>query len=136
MAAALRGRPGRSFGPWGPPQYWAPCLGVALVAMFLFYATLQGLVRESAARAPVQASVPAAFVQPPVTSDREEAARPVRPAALPVASLVPLEGAPVEPPRVATPTVKVTKCIGPSGEAEYSDGPCSNGGLATTLRLQ
>ncbi|MFS2101259.1 hypothetical protein ACCC97_20100 [Variovorax sp. Varisp85] len=104
--------------------------------MFLFYATLQGLVRESAARAPVQASIPAAFVQPPVTSDREEAARPVRPAALPVASLVPLEGAPVEPPRVATPTVKVTKCIGPSGEAEYSDGPCSNGGLATTLRLQ
>ncbi|KQW58123.1 hypothetical protein ASC92_11050 [Variovorax sp. Root411] len=142
MAAALRGRPAPAFGPWGSPKYWAPCLGVALVAMFLFYVTLQGLVQESAARAPVQARVTPASVQRPLARDREEAVWPVaRLAALPVAPhvapLVPLARAPAEAPRAATPVaLEVTKCVGPSGEAEYSDGPCSEGTRATTLHLQ
>lgn len=144
MAAALRGQSAPGFGPWGAPRYWAPCLAVALVAMFFFYVTLQGLVRESAARAPTQASVTPAAVQPPLardlSSDREEAARPVTVAARTVPAFVPLERTPVEAPHAVhavTPVAfEVTKCVTPSGEAEYSDGACSEGARATTLHLQ
>ena len=54
MAAALKHRAAGA-GPAvaGPERFWAPCLAVALLAMFLFYVMLQGLVKESAARVAV-----------------------------------------------------------------------------------
>ncbi len=134
----------------GPERYWPLCLAVALVAMFAFYVTLQGLVRESAARAPAHASVTPASVQPPLAGEREDAGdravamRPATLAAMPAAAFVPLQRTrvldrtQVETPHVAVTPVRfeVTKCLTPSGEAEYSDGPCPEGARATTLHLQ
>ncbi|MFM9923865.1 hypothetical protein VLK31_12810 [Variovorax sp. H27-G14] len=147
MEASLNSRQGHvvrdAAASAGPARYWPLCLAVALVAMFAFYVTLQGLVRESAARAPAQASVTPASVQPPLSSEsedravREVATRPVAVAALPAAAFVPLQRTRVDSPRMATPVrLDVTKCITPSGEAEYSDGPCSEGARVTTLHLQ
>jgi len=132
MAASLtpRARPVA-----GPERFWAPCLAVALLAMFLFYVALQDLVRESAARAPVPVAVMPAQVAvrpPPVMAGRApEAPRPVRIYALAVAD------APQQPVVAKTvKTVEVSKCVTLSGESEYSDGPCPEGARATKLRLR
>jgi hypothetical protein len=136
VAAALSGRP--HAGPVagsGPQRYWAPCLAVALVAMFLFYVALTDLVKESASRAPAQAVAMPAVVQAPLMTANAEVTLPVRVAAVPVRLAQPPVAA--SAPIVATPVrFEVTKCVTPSGEAEYSDGPCSEGARATTLRLQ
>ncbi|WP_295984128.1 hypothetical protein [uncultured Variovorax sp.] len=144
MAAALTGRPsGRASGAGDSRRYWAPCIGIALVAMFLFYVTLTDLVKESAARAAAQVAVMPAVVQAPLrmsTQAPEPAAAeaPVRMAAVVPAARRIERSQPAElSPVVAKPVrLEVTKCVTPSGEAEYSDGPCSEGARATTLRLQ
>ncbi|WP_242630868.1 hypothetical protein [Variovorax paradoxus] len=135
-------------------RYWAPCLGVALVAISLFYVTLKDLVQESAARAPVLApAVMPAHVEPatPAAGKRalpDELAgsspEPVMPMSPYAPAYAPLAKAnfearavaPVEPPAKAAPTVvEVHKCVMPEGGAAYSDGPCPEGAHATTLRL-
>ncbi|MEZ2294582.1 hypothetical protein [Variovorax sp. RCC_210] len=136
MAAALSGAP--HVAP-GPQRYWAPCLAVALVAMFFFYVALTDLVKESAARAPAQAAAMPAVVQAPLLAAANAAEFTPPPAR--VVSAVPARlarpTAVVSEPIVATPVrFEVTKCVTPSGEAEYSDGACSEGARATTLRLQ
>ncbi|MDM0008640.1 hypothetical protein QTI51_27975 [Variovorax sp. J22G73] len=136
MAAALSGAPHAA--P-GPQRYWAPCLAVALVAMFFFYVALTDLVKESAARAPAQAVAMPAVVQAPLLA-AANAAEFTPPPARVVAAVparVARPAAVVSEPIVATPVrFEVTKCVTPSGEAEYSDGACSEGARATTLRLQ
>lgn len=134
MAAALSGTPHAA--P-GPQRYWAPCLAVALAAMFFFYVALTDLVKESAARAPAQAAAIPAVVQAPLaTANAEITPLPVRVVAS-VPARVAQPTAVVSKPIVATPVrFEVTKCVTPSGEAEYSDGACSEGARATTLRLQ
>lgn len=131
MAAALNSRAG------DPRRYWAPCLGVALVAMSLFYVTLKDLVHESAARA---AALTTAVV--PADPDKS-AAHGALPDAATRASMKPaaLTNTNVEAPVIA-PTAKtvpavveVHKCVMPEGDAAYSDGPCPAGARATTLRL-
>ncbi|WP_341892900.1 hypothetical protein [Variovorax sp. YR752] len=123
-----------------PRRYWAPCLGVALVAMSLFYVTLKDLVQESAARAAVLTT---AVV--PVEPDRS-AARETLPDAAPSASSAPvtLTNTNFEPPVIAPETpaaksvpavVEVHKCVMPEGDAAYSDGPCPEGARASTLRF-
>jgi len=138
----------------GSTRYWAPCLGVALVAMSLFYVTLKDLVQESAARAPALApAVMPAHVEPaiPGTGTRtstDEVARsspepvmpmsPYAPAYAPLANanFGSMDAAPAEPKAKAAPAVvEVHKCVMPEGEASYSDGPCPEGALASTLRL-
>lgn len=118
----------------GPARYWAPCLAVALLAMFLFYVTLQDLVRESAARAPVPVAVmPARVEAPPPALAEPVAMLPARPmrAYAPAVADVPQQPAVVRTAKA----VVVSKCIAPSGESEYSDGPCPAGAQATQLRL-
>ncbi|WP_395318478.1 hypothetical protein [Variovorax sp. UC74_104] len=144
MAAALIGRASRRALEVGDSRrYWAPCIAVALVAMFLFYVTLTDLVKESAARAAAQVAVMPAVVQAPLrtsTPAPEPAGveAPVRMAAVVPAARRIEQPQPAElSPVVAQPVrLEVTKCVTPSGEAEYSDGPCSEGARATTLRLQ
>jgi len=144
MAAALNGRVGGRAPEVGDSRrYWAPCIAVALVAMFLFYVTLTDLVKESAARAAAQVAVMPAVVQAPLrtsTPAPEPAGveAPVRMAAVVPAARRIEQPQPAElSPVVAKPVrLEVTKCVTPSGEAEYSDGPCSEGARATTLRLQ
>jgi len=135
MAAALTPRARPSAGD--PRRYWAPCLGVALVAMSLFYVTLKDLVHESAVRA---AALTTAVV--PVEPDRS-AARETFPDAATRASKEPatLTNTHFEPPVIAPAAksvpavVEVHKCVMPEGDAAYSDGPCPAGARATTLRL-
>jgi hypothetical protein len=132
VAAALSGEPGAAS---SSARYWAPCLAVALVAMSVFYVALTDLVKQSAARAPAQAVAMPAMVQAPLATLIAEPAQPVRSTALPVRAME----APVvvaAPVRATPVRYEVTKCVTPSGEAEYSDGPCSEGARATTLRLQ
>jgi len=138
----------------GSSRYWAPCLGVALVAVSLFYVSLKDLVQESAARAPGLApAVMPAHVEPatPATGTRalpSEVARsspepvmpmsPYAPAYAPLANanFGALVVAPAEAPVKAAPAVvEVHKCVMPEGEASYSDGPCPEGAQASTLRL-
>lgn len=135
----------------GSSRYWAPCLGVALVAVSLFYVTLKDLVQESAARAPGLApAVMPAHVEP-ATGTRalpSEVARsspePVMPMSPYAPAYAPLAnanfGAPVvapadAPAKAAPAVVEVHKCVMPEGEASYSDGPCPEGAQASTLRL-
>lgn len=123
----------------GPERYWAPCLAVALLAMFLFYVTLQDLVRESAARAPVPVAVMPARVEVRPPPDMAEGARqaPVQPARPVRTYALAAADAPQQPAGMKrVKTVEVSKCLTPSGEAEYSDGPCPEGAQATKLRLR
>lgn len=124
-------------------KYWAPCLGVALVAMSLFYATLKDLVDESAARAALLTTAVAAGQPEP---DRSAARETNLPDSTPSASSAPvtLTNTNFEPPLIAPPApaakaaaavVEVHKCVMPEGNAAYSDGPCPAGAHATTLRL-
>jgi len=144
MAAALTGSArGRAPEAGDFRRYWAPCIAVALVAMFLFYVTLTDLVKESASRAAAQVAVMPAVVQAPrrTSTQAPEAAgidAPVRMAAVVPAARRVERSQPAElSPVVAKPVrLEVTKCVTPSGEAEYSDGPCSEGARSTTLRLQ
>ena len=123
-------------------KYWAPCLAIALVAVFLFYVALKGLVNESAARAPT--------LPPAVMSAEVEAATPVgatrsseEPALPPPHGAPPMNAmfeapviAPAEPPAKAEPAfVEVQKCVMPEGDAAYSDRPCPAGARASTLQL-
>lgn len=140
MAAALKSgaaAPRPSSGS-GSERYWAPCLAVALLAMFLFYVALKDLVHESAARAP---NLPIA-VMPASVEATGAAARPSEEPAAPLANAssgAPVTApvaAPAEPPAKAAPAfVEVQKCVMPEGDAVYSDGPCPEGTRASTLRL-
>ncbi|WP_144004425.1 hypothetical protein [Variovorax sp. KBS0712] len=122
-----------------PRRYWAPCLGVALVAMSLFYVTLKDLVHESAARA---ALLTTAVVPVEAEPDRSTA-REKLPDAVTRASKEPatLTNTHFEPPVIAPAAksvpavVEVHKCVMPEGDAAYSDGPCPAGARASTLRL-
>ena len=127
-------------------RYWAPCLAIALLAVFLFYVALKSLVNESAARAPtLPPAVMPANVEPPVPSTAtrlsEEPASPP-PHRAPLANVT-LEtpviasvAAAAEPPAKAAPAfVEVHKCVMPEGDAAYSDGPCPEGARASTLRF-
>ena len=156
MAAARKSRaaaPQSGFGSAGSERYWAPCLGVALLAVFLFYVALKDLVHESAARAPtlppavmpahVEAAVPAGNGALPgaATRSSEEPALPA-PHRAPLANATSetAVGAPLvvpaEPRAEATPAfVEVHKCVMPEGDAAYSDGPCPEGANASTLRV-
>jgi len=138
MAAALKSRAAAPRSSSGSERYWAPCLGVALLAVSLFYVTLEDLVHESAARAPAlpPAVMPASVEVPGATTRASE--EPVAPPANAtseapaIASVV----APAEPPAKAAPAfVEVQKCVMPEGDAVYSDGPCPEGARASTLRL-
>jgi hypothetical protein len=131
-----------------PRRYWAPCLGVALLAMLLFYVTLKDLVHESEARA--QALLPP-IVPAHVEAPLESAPRPApmdatRAAATPAPA--PYRGSfananfdspPVAAvrarPKPAPAVDEVNKCVMPEGDAVYSDGPCPDGAEASTLRL-
>jgi hypothetical protein len=127
-------------------RYWVPCLAIALLAVFLFYVALKGLVQENAARAPtLPSAVMPAEVEPAMpgiaTRSSEEPAPPTaHRAPLPNATLEPPEIAPAvaraEPPAKAEPVfVEVQKCVMPEGDAIYSDRPCPEGARASTLRL-
>jgi hypothetical protein len=131
-------------------KYWAPCLAIALVAVFLFYVALKGLVNESAARAPtLPPAVMPANVEPPVPgtatrSSEEPASLPPHRAPLANATLEAPAIAPVIAPAVAAvePTAKATpafvevhKCVMPEGDAGYTDRPCPEGTHASTLRF-
>lgn len=131
----------------GSSRYWAPCLGVALVAVSLFYVTLKDLVQESAARAPGLApAVMPAHVEPASGTRAlpSEVARSSPEPVMPMSPYAPLANAnsgspaaaPLDPPAKAAPAVvEVHKCVMPEGEASYSDGPCPEGAQASTLRL-
>lgn len=153
MAAALRGQPGPLLaGGSAPgralsrlPRHWAPCAALALLAVVLFYVALTNLLKESAARGPLQASVTPAVVQPPLSVGADEASVPqkaTRAVALPVRAFEPPAAVARASdvallPVAATPvTSRVTKCITPAGTAEYSDGPCADGSRVATLHLQ
>jgi hypothetical protein len=148
------GKSGQTDIAQGSTRYWAPCLGVALVAASLFYVTLKDLVQESAARAPALApAVMPAHVEPAMPAAGKRAlpdevagssAEPVMPMSPYAPAYAPLAsanvGAPVvapqEPAAKAAPAiVEVHKCVMPEGNAAYSDGPCPEGARASTLRL-
>jgi hypothetical protein len=137
LESALSGRPETGL---GSQRYWAPCLALALLAVFLFYVALTDLLRERAARAPVQAAVIPAVVGPPLATARSSDALPASTAALPVrVSTLPAAPSTASDvlPVAATPVrFAVTKCVTPSGTAEYSDGPCAEGSQVSTLHLQ
>ena len=132
-------------------RYWAPCLAIALLAVFLFYVALKGLVNESAARAPtLPPAVMPANVEPPVlpgtaTRSSEEAASPpphraplanATPEAPVIAPVIAPAVAAAEPTAKATPAfVEVHKCVMPEGDAGYTDRPCPEGTHASTLRF-
>ncbi|MBN8754555.1 MULTISPECIES: hypothetical protein [unclassified Variovorax] len=135
MAASLNRRAGSVA---GPERYWAPCAAVALLAMFLFYVTLQHLVRESAARAPLSVGVMPAHIEmqtPPAMDERalKAPSQPMPPGRTYSPALVSAQQVPVA--RTVRP-LEVNKCVTASGESEYSDGPCPVGAQATRLRLR
>jgi len=151
MAAATKSRGATHRSGSDSQRYWAPCLGVALVAMFLFYVTLKDLVAESAARAPTlpPAVMPASVEAPvpPRNPPPEASARAYQQPAWPAPSRAPLANASFETPAApsaapaelraeAAPVfVEVHKCVMPEGDAAYSDGPCPAGASASTLRF-
>ncbi|RSZ41376.1 hypothetical protein [Variovorax beijingensis] len=138
MAAALKSRAAAPRSSSGSERYWAPCLGVALLAVSLFYVTLNDLVHESAARAPAlpPAVMPASVEAPRATARAsEEPVAPPANATSEAPAIAPV-AAPAEPPAKAAPAfVEVQKCVMPEGDAVYSDGPCPEGASASTLRL-
>ncbi|BEP61116.1 hypothetical protein GmRootV213_16700 [Variovorax sp. V213] len=151
MAAARKSRaaaPRSSFGS-GSERYWAPCLAVALLAVFLFYVALKDLVHESAARAPtLPPAVMPAHVEATVPAGNRTATRSSEEPALPTPHRAPLANAtfetaviaplvvPTQPHAEAVPAfVEVHKCVTPEGDAAYSDGPCPEGARASTLRV-
>jgi hypothetical protein len=144
MAAALKSRAAAPRSSSGSERYWAPCLGVALLAVSLFYVTLNDLVHESAARAPAlpPAVMPAYVEATGATTRSSEEPAPPTPHRAPLANssfeapvIAPVV-APAEPPAKAAPAfVEVQKCVMPEGDAAYSDGPCPEGASASTLRL-
>lgn len=128
-----------------PRRYWAPCLGVALLAMLLFYVTLKDLVHESAARAqallppimPAHVEAPLESASRPAPAD-SMAASPARTPYRGSFASANFESPPIAPAqaRPKAPAVDVvTKCVMPEGDAAYSDGPCPAGAEASTLRL-
>jgi hypothetical protein len=138
MAAALTLR-----GAEGAPLRRCLAIGgaVVLVAMYVFYATLKDIVRESAARVPrlppsiVEVHKPALPHSLASTADAVSppAARYAYPASLatPASHGTPVRGT------ASTGTAAVTevhKCTGPDG-ASYTDGPCPAGAHVDTLRL-
>jgi len=155
MAAALRSRATspRTGSGFASERYWAPCLAVALLAVFLFYVTLKGLVHESTARAPaLPPAVMSAHVEATVPADNRAlpgaATRSSEEPALPTLYRGPMANAnfetpasapsvaPAEPPAKPAPAfVEVHKCVMPEGDAGYSDGPCPEGAHASTLRV-
>ena len=142
MAAPLRSRAVPAAAATPDRRYWPLCLAVALLAMFMFYVTLQGLVRESAAHAAMQFDqAVAAARQAPVAPDMPRF-EPIAPAIqVPAAAVAAVAAETLPPPAVvhamaaAPAVVEVTKCFTPGGEAAYSDGPCPEGSQATKLRL-
>ncbi|PLC01870.1 hypothetical protein CY658_30550 [Variovorax sp. RO1] len=123
-----------------PRRYWAPCLGVALVAMSLFYVTLKDLVQESAARAAVLTTAVVPAEPDKSTTDRALPDAVTRastePAPLTNTKFDAPVIAPAAPAAKAVPAVvEVHKCVMPEGDAAYSDGPCPAGAQATTLRF-
>ncbi|MET3493434.1 hypothetical protein [Variovorax boronicumulans] len=125
-------------------RYWAPCLAVALVAVSLFYVSLQDLVRESAARAPtLPPAIMPAYVEPARLAGGgavpDAGAQPaVSPAQRMVAltTFEPSASVAEAPPAKAVPAVvEVHKCLSPEGAAAYTDGPCPDGASTSTLRL-
>ena len=127
-------------------RYWAPCLAVALLAVFLFYVALKSLVNESAARAPtlppavmpadVEITVPGTATRSPDEPALPTPHRaPLANATLEAPAIAPV-AAPAEPSAKAAPAfVEVHKCVMPEGDAAYSDGPCPEGARASTLRF-
>lgn len=153
MAAALKPRAASPRSGSASERYWAPCLAVALLAVFLFYVTLKGLVHESVARVPtLPPAVMPAYVEATVPAGNralpDAAAPSSEEQALPTPHRAPLANAtfetpvsapvfaPTEPPAKAAPAfVEVHKCVMPEGDAVYSDGPCPESARASTLRL-
>lgn len=141
MATALTLR-----GAEGAQLRWCLAIGgaVVLVAMYVFYATLQDIVRESVARVPrLPPSIievhKAAPPRPLETADAvspPEATRATR-YAYPASLATPASHSTTERSTARTAPVaviEVHKCTGPDG-ASYSDGPCPAGAHVDTLRL-
>jgi hypothetical protein len=141
MATALTLR-----GAEGAQLRWCLAIGgaVVLVAMYVFYATLQDIVRESVARVP---RLPPSIIEvhnpaPPrslETADAVSAPAPARAAryAYPASLATPASHSTAERSTAGTasaPVIEVHKCAGPDG-ASYSDGPCPTGAHVDTLRL-
>lgn len=126
-----------------PLRRWLAIGGVAvLVAMYVFYATLKDIVRESAARVP---RLPPSIVEvhDPQPPRPLAAAEPVAPAAPARASyyaypaslaMSASHGTPVRTETDKPVMIEVHKCAGPEG-AIYTDGPCPAGAHVETLRL-
>ena len=116
---------------------------VVLVAMYVFYAALKDIVRESAARVP---RLPPSIVEvhkaaPPrplatveaVSPETVDATRHAYPASLATTAShsTPVRSTGSTAP---APVIEVHKCAGPDG-ASYSDDPCPAGAHVGTLRL-
>lgn len=121
------------------PKYWALGLGVALLAVFLFYLALSSLVRDSAGRAP---RLPPSIVPEHAAASRPalDDARPLESArarvAPPVARIdTALASADASAKKTAPAFIEVQKCVMPEGDAVYSDAPCPSDAQASTLRL-
>lgn len=121
------------------PRYWALGLGVALLAVFLFYLALSSLVHESAGRAP---RLPPSIMPEHVKAPRStiDSTQPAESAHAPVApSIAKLDTTMASAAATTNKTVpafiEVQKCVMPEGDAIYSDAPCPQDAQASTLRL-
>ncbi len=121
------------------PRYWALGLGVALLAVFLFYLALSSLVHESAGRAP---RLPPSIMPEHATAPGpapESAARveSVHASAAPsIARLDTAMASAEASTQKTTPAfIEIQKCVMPEGDAVYSDAPCPPDSQASTLRL-
>lgn len=121
------------------PRYWAVGLGVALLAVFLFYLALSSLVRESAGRAPrlPPSIMPEHVKAPRSTIDNNTPVESVRASvAPPIARMdTAMASAEATVKKAAPAFVEVQKCVMPEGDAVYSDAPCPPDAQASTLRL-
>jgi len=122
------------------PRYWGLGLGVALLAVFLFYLALSSLVQESAGRAPrlPPSIVPEQAKAPAPVIDNAPRVEPVRaPVVSSIARLdTTMASADAATKKKAAPAfIEVQKCVMPEGDAVYSDAPCPPDSQASTLRL-
>lgn len=121
------------------PRYWAVGLGVALLAVFLFYLALSSLVRESAGRAPrlPPSIMPEHVKAPRSTIDNNNPVESVRASvAPPIARMdTAMASAEAATKKAAPAFIEVQKCVMPEGDAVYSDAPCPPDAQASTLRL-
>ncbi|WP_431512423.1 hypothetical protein [Variovorax sp. DAIF25] len=121
------------------PRYWAVGLGVALLAVFLFYLALSSLVHESAGRAPrlPPSIMPEQAKAPAPAIDSAPAVQPVRASVVPsIARLdTTMASAEAATKKAAPAFIEVQKCVMPEGDAVYSDAPCPPDAQASTLRL-